>query len=153
MSTIRNLAMAWVLTLPVAILLSGSLYWLFSPPVLNRIDSIKDSTVDLNDQELIRRIHRDLADSYDEELELEDHSTPHLLSKQIQQSSRTDAEKESRRNCIFASCSACRPSWSSCRIGWSIPDIKSSFCSKDAMPPGKGGAHQAHHLAAPESAG
>jgi PiT family inorganic phosphate transporter len=30
MSTIRNLLMAWVLTLPVAICLSGSLYWLFS---------------------------------------------------------------------------------------------------------------------------
>ena len=29
MSTIRSLAMAWVLTLPVAMLLSGSLYWLF----------------------------------------------------------------------------------------------------------------------------
>jgi PiT family inorganic phosphate transporter len=29
MSTIRNLAMAWVLTLPAAVLLSGSLYWLF----------------------------------------------------------------------------------------------------------------------------
>ena len=29
-STIRNLAMAWVLTLPAAILLSGSLYWLFA---------------------------------------------------------------------------------------------------------------------------
>jgi PiT family inorganic phosphate transporter len=29
MSTIRNLATAWVLTLPAAILLSGSLYWLF----------------------------------------------------------------------------------------------------------------------------
>ncbi len=29
LSTIRNLAMAWVLTLPVAIVLSGSLYWLF----------------------------------------------------------------------------------------------------------------------------
>ena len=28
--TIRNLMMAWVLTMPVAILLSGSLYWLFS---------------------------------------------------------------------------------------------------------------------------
>ena len=28
--TIRHLAMAWVLTLPVAMLLSGSLYWLFS---------------------------------------------------------------------------------------------------------------------------
>jgi PiT family inorganic phosphate transporter len=28
MATVRNLAMAWVLTLPVAILLSGSLYWL-----------------------------------------------------------------------------------------------------------------------------
>jgi PiT family inorganic phosphate transporter len=29
-STIRNLAMAWVLTLPAAVLLSGSLYWIFS---------------------------------------------------------------------------------------------------------------------------
>ncbi|MEO9061448.1 MAG: inorganic phosphate transporter [Nitrosospira sp.] len=29
-STVRNLAMAWVLTLPVAMLLSGSLYWLFA---------------------------------------------------------------------------------------------------------------------------
>ena len=30
MSTIRNLAMAWVLTLPAAIVVSGSLYWLFA---------------------------------------------------------------------------------------------------------------------------
>ncbi|MBC3956544.1 inorganic phosphate transporter [Pseudomonas triticifolii] len=30
MRTLRNLATAWVLTLPAAILLSGSLYWLFS---------------------------------------------------------------------------------------------------------------------------
>jgi len=30
MRTIRNLVMAWVLTLPAAILLSGSLYWLFT---------------------------------------------------------------------------------------------------------------------------
>ena len=29
-STIRNLLMAWVLTLPMAILLSGSLYWVFT---------------------------------------------------------------------------------------------------------------------------
>jgi PiT family inorganic phosphate transporter len=29
MATIRNLLMAWVLTLPAAIVLSGSLYWLF----------------------------------------------------------------------------------------------------------------------------
>ena len=29
-ATVRNLLMAWVLTLPIAILLSGSLYWLFS---------------------------------------------------------------------------------------------------------------------------
>jgi len=28
-ATIRNLAMAWILTLPVSILLSGSLFWLF----------------------------------------------------------------------------------------------------------------------------
>jgi PiT family inorganic phosphate transporter len=30
MATMRNLLMAWVLTLPVSILLSGSLFWLFS---------------------------------------------------------------------------------------------------------------------------
>jgi len=30
MATIRNLLMAWVLTLPAAIMLSGGLYWLFS---------------------------------------------------------------------------------------------------------------------------
>jgi len=30
MSTIRNLLVAWVLTLPMAIMLSGSLYWLFT---------------------------------------------------------------------------------------------------------------------------
>jgi PiT family inorganic phosphate transporter len=29
-ATVRNLAMAWVLTLPAAMLLSGSLYWLFA---------------------------------------------------------------------------------------------------------------------------
>ena len=29
MSTVRNLALAWVLTLPVAMMLSGSLFWLF----------------------------------------------------------------------------------------------------------------------------
>jgi inorganic phosphate transporter, PiT family len=30
MRTLRNLALAWVLTLPAAVLLSGSLYWLFT---------------------------------------------------------------------------------------------------------------------------
>jgi PiT family inorganic phosphate transporter len=30
MATVRNLLLAWVLTLPAAILLSGSLYWLFA---------------------------------------------------------------------------------------------------------------------------
>ena len=30
LSTVRNLALAWILTLPAAILLSGSLYYLFS---------------------------------------------------------------------------------------------------------------------------
>jgi PiT family inorganic phosphate transporter len=30
MSTVRNLALAWVLTLPVAMMLSGSLFWLFT---------------------------------------------------------------------------------------------------------------------------
>jgi PiT family inorganic phosphate transporter len=30
METIRNIALAWVLTLPAAAVLSASLYWLFS---------------------------------------------------------------------------------------------------------------------------
>jgi PiT family inorganic phosphate transporter len=30
MATVRNLLMAWVLTLPMAVLLSGSLYWILS---------------------------------------------------------------------------------------------------------------------------
>ncbi len=30
MATVRNLLLAWVLTLPAAIMLSGTLYWLFS---------------------------------------------------------------------------------------------------------------------------
>ena len=30
MATVRNLALAWVLTMPAAILLAGSLFWLFS---------------------------------------------------------------------------------------------------------------------------
>jgi PiT family inorganic phosphate transporter len=29
LSTVRNLALAWVLTLPVAMMLSGGLFWLF----------------------------------------------------------------------------------------------------------------------------
>jgi inorganic phosphate transporter, PiT family len=29
MSTVRNLVIAWVLTLPAAIALSGTLYWVF----------------------------------------------------------------------------------------------------------------------------
>jgi PiT family inorganic phosphate transporter len=30
MSTVRSLLMAWVLTLPASVLISGSLFWLFS---------------------------------------------------------------------------------------------------------------------------
>jgi PiT family inorganic phosphate transporter len=30
LSTIRNIALAWVMTLPAAMLLSGSLYYIFS---------------------------------------------------------------------------------------------------------------------------
>jgi PiT family inorganic phosphate transporter len=30
MATVRNLLMAWVLTLPAAILLSGTLFWVFA---------------------------------------------------------------------------------------------------------------------------
>ena len=35
MATIRNMVMAWVLTLPVAIMLSGTLYVLFCASVLS----------------------------------------------------------------------------------------------------------------------
>jgi PiT family inorganic phosphate transporter len=30
LSTVRNIAMAWVLTLPAAMVVSGALYWVFS---------------------------------------------------------------------------------------------------------------------------
>jgi PiT family inorganic phosphate transporter len=30
LSTVRNIAMAWVLTLPAAMVISGALYWVFS---------------------------------------------------------------------------------------------------------------------------
>ena len=30
LATVRNIAMAWVLTLPAAMIISGGLYWLFS---------------------------------------------------------------------------------------------------------------------------
>jgi PiT family inorganic phosphate transporter len=30
LSTVRNIAMAWVLTLPAAMVISGTLYWAFS---------------------------------------------------------------------------------------------------------------------------
>jgi PiT family inorganic phosphate transporter len=30
LATIRNIATAWVLTLPAAMIISGSLYWIFS---------------------------------------------------------------------------------------------------------------------------
>ena len=30
MSTVRNMAMAWVLTMPVSMVLAGSLFWMFS---------------------------------------------------------------------------------------------------------------------------
>src|ERR1700676_2380150 len=30
LATVRNIAMAWVLTLPAAMMISGSLYWIFS---------------------------------------------------------------------------------------------------------------------------
>ena len=30
LTTLRNLAIAWILTLPVAVVLSGSLYWVFT---------------------------------------------------------------------------------------------------------------------------
>jgi PiT family inorganic phosphate transporter len=30
LATVRNIALAWVLTLPCAIALSGTLYWIFS---------------------------------------------------------------------------------------------------------------------------
>jgi PiT family inorganic phosphate transporter len=30
LSTVRNIALAWVLTLPAAMVISGTLYWAFS---------------------------------------------------------------------------------------------------------------------------
>ena len=38
MATVRNLLMAWVLTLPMVVLLSGSLYWLLSHTFKTALD-------------------------------------------------------------------------------------------------------------------
>jgi len=75
-----------------------------------------NDSIPLDHEEIIRRIGRDLADSYDEELEMEieDH---HPLPG-VPTGSNGEAEREYRRQ-YSASSSGCRPSSSSCRTGWS----------------------------------
>jgi polyphosphate kinase 2 len=58
---------------------------------------MKDRLVDKNDPDLIARIHRDLADSYDEELELEMEDRPLHLLADGEEGDHGKAEKESRR--------------------------------------------------------
>jgi len=62
----------------------------------------------LDHEELIRRITRDLADSYDEELEMEIEDRHPLPDTPTAENG--DAEKNYRRT-ISASSSACSPSW------------------------------------------
>jgi polyphosphate kinase 2 len=57
----------------------------------------EESSVNLKDQELISRIHRELADSYDEELELELEDRPLDPLTEGSSTGNTTAEKESRR--------------------------------------------------------
>ncbi len=58
---------------------------------------------------LIRRLNRDLIDSYDEELEMEiedrDHLPPGVAAGV------TDDGEQAYRRQYFSNCSGCRPSW------------------------------------------
>ena len=63
----------------------------------------------LDHEEIIRRISRDLADSYDEELEMEIEDRHPLPGEPP--GTNGDAEREYRRQLLSASCSGCRRSW------------------------------------------
>ena len=69
-----------------------------------------------NEDALIRRIYRELADHYDEEIELElEDRLPESLSDAGAGRTKPSARPGTS---ISTSCSACRVSWSSCRTGW-----------------------------------
>jgi hypothetical protein len=80
--------------------------------------------VDPNEQELIRRIHADLTDSYDEELELEIDDRV-VGDPSGAAGSPDDALKESRRRYLRGSCFACGASSSNCRTRWSRAGTRS----------------------------
>jgi hypothetical protein len=76
--------------------------------------------VNPSDDELIQRIRRDLADSYDEEfeLELEDRNLDEMAESAVE--TNTEAYRKSRR-IYFRELFRCRVNWSNCRTGWSKP--------------------------------
>jgi hypothetical protein len=74
----------------------------------------------MDKEELVKRVHRELADSYDEEMELElEDRTVDPVTGEF--SSAHGARKRNTAACISANCSACRANWSSCRTGWCRP--------------------------------
>jgi hypothetical protein len=77
------------------------------------------------DDELIQRIRRDLADSYDEEfeLDLEDRNLDDMAESAVD-TEQSSSPTERVGACISANCSDCRVNWSNCRTGWSKPARK-----------------------------
>jgi len=68
----------------------------------------------LDQEELISGIRRDLADSYDEELEMEIEDRHPLPGKPKRS---TPAQRRLIVDNTFSNCFGCKPSSSSCRIG------------------------------------
>ena len=66
-----------------------------------------NDTPPLDNDELMRRISRDIADSYDEELEMEDRGRLTTFRGRR----RRGAAAKGPPPPISRSCSACRPSW------------------------------------------
>ena len=65
--------------------------------------------METNQDELLRRMHRDLIDSYDEELEME--LDDRLVDAEACMPRARATPTERPGNATSASCSACRASW------------------------------------------
>jgi hypothetical protein len=76
----------------------------------------------IDPEELVRRISRDLADSYDEELEMEIEDRHPRGNGDSGTEAATDMHERQR---YFSQLSDCRRSSSSCRTGWLRPAQKS----------------------------
>ena len=75
------------------------------------------------------RIRAEMADTLDEELELE------LDDVRLDGQERASTRRP--RALLQRSCSGCRASWSSCRTGWSAQKLKVVVLFEGATPPAR----------------